>query len=100
MTTADEYRAATARLTANVFTMGEQAVTRGEITRANFEAFVAAAGLAAPEDEETRAAREEHEAFVLRLQQATRAALPNGTRDEALRRIGAPVPTGRVGTGN
>lgn len=89
MTTADEYRAEIERLKAAVFTEGETAVRNGEISRANFEAFVAAAGLERPEDDETRAAREELEAFKANLHQASRVALPYGTRDAALRRIGS-----------
>lgn len=89
MTTADEYRAEIVRITAAVFTEGQAAVRNGEISQANFEAFVAAAGVEAPEDEETRQAREALEDLKARLRLASRAALPYGTRDAALRRIGS-----------
>lgn len=97
MTTAAEYRAEIDRLKAAIAEQGPQAVRAGYITQEEYDQFAEAAGVEAPEDAETRAAREELEAYQLRLQQATRSFLPNGKRDEALRLIGCPVPTGRVG---
>lgn len=97
MNTAAEYRAEIERLKAAVTEQGPQAVRAGYITQEAYSQFATAVGIEAPEDEETRAAREELEAFQLRLQQATRSFLPNGRRDEALRLIGCPVPEGRVG---
>lgn len=97
MNTAAEYRAEIQRLENAVLTQGEQAVRNGYITRDEYEAFVQGVGIERPLDPETQAAKEELEAFQLRLQQATRSFLPNGKRDEALRLIGCPVPEGRVG---
>lgn len=98
MTTADEFRTEIERLKSAVLTEGRRAVSQGLITEEEFRNFVTGVGVEAPEDEETRAAREELEAYQLTLQRATRSFLPTGKRDEALRLIGCPVPTGRVGT--
>ena len=96
MTSAAEYRAEIARLKAAVQDQGQRAVEAGYISQEAFDNFAEAVD-AKPEDPEVRAAREELEAYQLRLQQATRSFLPNGRRDRALELIGCPVPTGRVG---
>lgn len=97
MMTAADYRAEIERLKASVQEQGLLAVRQGYISQEAFDQFAAAAGVEAPEDAETRAAREELEAYQLRLQQATRSFLPRGTRDQALQMIGCPVPEGNVG---
>lgn len=97
MRTAEEYRAEISRLKNAVLTQGRSAVNNGAISEQNFQNFIQAIGVT-EEDPQTREAREELEAFQLLLQKATRTFLPRGSRDEALRLIGCPVPTGRVGT--
>lgn len=96
MTTAAEYRNEIARIKAAIQDQGPQAVAAGYVTDEEFRNFAAAVG-ATPEDAETRAAREELEAYVLRVQQATRSFLPRGKRDQALQMIGVAVPEGNVG---
>lgn len=97
MNTAAEYRAEIERIKSAVAEVGPQAVRAGHVSQDEFQNFANAVGVEQPEDEETRQAREELEAFTLRVQQATRTFLPNGSRDEALRRLGVAVPEGRVG---
>lgn len=92
MTTAAEYRTQIEELKASAMSLAGQYLTREDQAR-----LAEALGIQAPEDEETRAAREELEALHLTLQRATRTFLPHGQRDAALRELGVPVPEGRVG---
>jgi hypothetical protein len=96
VTTAAEYRNEIERIKAAIQEQGPLAVRQGHVSQEAFENFAAAVG-ATPEDAETRAAREELEAYVLRVQQATRSFLPRGKRDQALQMIGVAVPEGNVG---
>ena len=92
MTTAAEYRAEAERIRSTVMT---EAANYG-LDSERLNTLAEALGVTV-EDEETRQAREELEALQLTVQKATRTFLPRGQRDAALRRLGVPVPQGRVG---
>lgn len=89
MTTANEYREQLAALKTNVSTGVAEFVRGGYVTREQGNQFLAAVGLEVPEDEETRAARQELESFQANVRLAVeQAGLSAAYQGEALRRFG------------
>lgn len=88
MKTADDYRTELEQFKATVTRTAEQAVRDGYVTQTQADQVLESLGLRV-EDAETRAAREELEAFRTRTREAVDAlGLHGTTRDGALRRLG------------